>query len=344
MTKRFFVQLAHKYEMQNVGGWYMSEKLDGMRAYWDGGVSREVPCLEVPWANTLKDHIRKKPPIATGLWTRRGKMIPAPDWWLDELPQFPLDGELYLGPGRFQEVMSTCKGSDRDWSDVMFPIFGMPPLKTQFAEGEMCFNSTQKIILLHPCINFFKERMDCSIFERSYEGMRLARMPLSYGEIWYTLEQTRLPKVDYEDIIDEAMVEVMRKGGEGLMLAHPTAMWEPYRTHNLLKVKTFNEGEGIVLGYTWGRKTDKGSKLANLMGQLRVKFNGHEFGLSGFREEERVLHHNHTKKPTKMCHWFPGCKCHKYIYSEQFPIGSEVRFKYRELTDDGKPKEARYWR
>ena len=264
MAKRFFVQLAHKYnpEKNNVGGWLMSEKLDGMRSYWDGGVSRGIPCSETPWANTLKDHIRKDPPIATGLWTRRGKMIPAPDWYLDKLPDYPLDGELYLGPGNFQKVMSTCKGADRDWEKVKYCVYGMPSLKSQFSPGEICFNSTQKINVDNECIDFFVKHSGKS-FKQSYEGYRLVDMPEHENEVWYTLDQERLP---------------------------------------LYKSK-----------YTQ------------------------------INENERVLY-NAEGTVTNIEQWKPGKSVSSSIESKNFPIGSEVRFKYRELTDDGKPKEARYWR
>jgi ATP-dependent DNA ligase len=40
MAKREFLMLAHKHEGQNILGWLYSEKLDGMRCFWDGGITR----------------------------------------------------------------------------------------------------------------------------------------------------------------------------------------------------------------------------------------------------------------------------------------------------------------
>lgn len=48
-------------------GWWMSEKLDGIRAYWSGST----------------------------LYTRQGNTLVAPDYWKAELPNVPLDGELW---------------------------------------------------------------------------------------------------------------------------------------------------------------------------------------------------------------------------------------------------------
>jgi DNA ligase-1 len=68
--------LAHRWEEQDPTGWWLSEKLDGVRAYWDG-----------------KQFI-----------SRLGNAYLAPDWFIEGLPEFPLDGELFAGRGRFQHA------------------------------------------------------------------------------------------------------------------------------------------------------------------------------------------------------------------------------------------------
>jgi hypothetical protein len=57
MAKREFLQLAHKLDAKKhgIGGWLYSEKLDGERCFWDGGVSTGLAKSEIPWANTNKD-------------------------------------------------------------------------------------------------------------------------------------------------------------------------------------------------------------------------------------------------------------------------------------------------
>ena len=44
MSRREFLMLAHKFnpKKHRIGGWYMSEKLDGMRCWWDSGVTRGI--------------------------------------------------------------------------------------------------------------------------------------------------------------------------------------------------------------------------------------------------------------------------------------------------------------
>jgi len=112
--KQEYLMLSHIFKpmKQSVAGWFVSEKLDGIRAYWDGGLSRGLPASEVPYANTVKDFRLNHQVMATGLWTRTGKVIYAPDYWLNQLPSIPLDGELYIGPNSFQELTSIVSKKD----------------------------------------------------------------------------------------------------------------------------------------------------------------------------------------------------------------------------------------
>ena len=141
MAKREFLQLAHTFKPNKygIGGWWYSEKLDGERCFWDGGISRGIPKIQVPWANNDKDNRYIELPVATGLWSRYGNVIHAPDWWLNQLPKIPLDGELWAGHGvKRQELHSWIKRlspSDSDWEKVIYKCFGMPSLETILGDG-----------------------------------------------------------------------------------------------------------------------------------------------------------------------------------------------------------------
>lgn len=332
--KREFLMLAHGFKNQSIGGWFVSEKLDGMRAFWDGGVSRDKFCSEVPWANTQKDHIKKNPPVATGLWSRGGKVIHAPDWFLNNLPNHPADGELYAGPGLFQQVMTIVKGDrpDERWRDIRFCCFGLPAYTTVFADGII-------------------DKINVTLLG-AYKGLdeapqKLLQQVIDHeedNECFYWLMQEKLPmsQEDALDRINERMDYVLQHKGEGLMLANPHARWEPCRSHNLLKVKRFQDDEGTVLGYIWGKHTDKGSKLKGLMGAILVKYNDKIFELSGFTNEERKLVFINGDDAKAM--ETDGGDVTDKIFNPKFLRGSMIRFKYRELTDAGIPKEARYFR
>ena len=55
MARREFLQLADHYDPRkhDVAGWFVSEKLDGTRCFWDGGLTRGLPTEQVPWASII---------------------------------------------------------------------------------------------------------------------------------------------------------------------------------------------------------------------------------------------------------------------------------------------------
>jgi hypothetical protein len=80
--------LANKWEGKDVTGWWVSEKFDGMRAYWDGKGT---------------------------LISRLGNKINAPEWFLKSLStNIDLDGELWKGRGLFQETTSIVRSFNSD--------------------------------------------------------------------------------------------------------------------------------------------------------------------------------------------------------------------------------------
>lgn len=269
--------LAQTYKGQQINGWYMSEKLDGMRAYW-------YPQHRGSEAATigLADDVG----TATGLFSRRGKIIHAPNEWLESLPNVALDGELYLGTGQFQELMSICRRNtpDNRWNQVGYKVFDLP--------------------------------------ESGWTFEKVCReLPLIY---WDPLEQFQ------DRDIHEFMQEVLDKGGEGLMLRHPNSRWEDKRSKYLLKYKPVNDAEGKLVGFTAGKGKYEG-KIGALILELP---SGKRLELSGMTDLEREF------SPTGLV--IPG----KDVIGESpfFKLGDIISFKYRELTLDGIPKEARYFR
>ena len=80
--RREFLQLANKFKVgkHNPAGMWVSEKLDGARVFWDGGITRGMATTSVPWANIWDPkkpgELKKKiKPFATGLWSRYGNPI-----------------------------------------------------------------------------------------------------------------------------------------------------------------------------------------------------------------------------------------------------------------------------
>lgn len=363
LPRREFLMLAKTYQpnKMTVGGWYVSEKLDGTRVFWDGGITRGVQTVEVPWANIIDLKTgrmkRKIKPVATGLWSRYGNPIMAPDWFLNLLPCMPLDGEIWAGRGNFQLCRSICAGDSPgpDWDKAEFAVFSSPPIDQVFRDGEIR-NSNMHLRIVKLNFDLWVQKYSPSVLSDWYclssEGSEAItfetelailrdKIP-SEGKV-YLHRQTKLPYgvKDASIAVEKELEKIIHLGGEGIIIRDPEASWEPKRLSSVLKYKPFRDAEGIVIGYTSGRETDKGSKHLGRIGALILDYNGKRLELSGLTDEEREFKTNRMSKyasdnPGKdMPSWFQG-KC--------FNPGQVVTFKYRELSDDGIPKEARYWR
>ncbi|PQO44094.1 DNA ligase [Blastopirellula marina] len=92
----------------DLSDWWMSEKLDGVRAYWDG----------------------------TKFLSRQGNEYHAPDWFIAGFPETPLDGELWIDRGKFQRTVSVVRRQDKSdhWREVRFLAFDAPAMAAPFEE------------------------------------------------------------------------------------------------------------------------------------------------------------------------------------------------------------------
>ena len=352
--KRDYVQLAHVYEAkrQTIAGWFVSEKLDGQRAWWDSGISRGVPASKVPYANTVKDARYIEPPICTGLFSRYGNVIHAPDWFLDSLPDYCLDGELWCGKQSFQKNSSIIKdlNPSDEWYNVTYQVFDTPPPTLLFMDGDVRVQDYK--VYLRGCLPWWKDRGGQQLYTTTFEdAYNFLSKNLQQTKNLKLLGQIRLPfstNAALEEL-NMFLQNVTNDGGEGLILRKPISLWEPKRSYNLLKVKKFQDDEATVTGYTTGRETDRGSKLLGLMGALITNYNGKRLELSGFTDEERELKGDYQVDQTLFAakDWAkanPDKEVPDWIINPLFPRGSQVTFRYRELTNDSIPKEARYWR
>jgi DNA ligase-1 len=92
----------------DLADWWMSEKLDGVRAYWDG-----------------KQFL-----------SRQGNLYHAPDWFIEGLPSVPLDGELWIDRKKFQRTVSIVRRQDKNdlWKEVRFLVFDAPAASGGFED------------------------------------------------------------------------------------------------------------------------------------------------------------------------------------------------------------------
>lgn len=154
--------LANKYDPEKVDptGWYMSEKMDGVRCYWNG----------------------------KNMFSRNGNKFCPPSYFKKELPNFPLDGELWTDRNDFEKCVSIVKRQDEneEWKEVKFMVFDTPSIKKQI----------------------FTDRLD-KILEI------VSKSKSKYLEV---LDHRIC--ISREDLIQE-MDKVIANGGEGVMLRHP---------------------------------------------------------------------------------------------------------------------------
>ena len=222
-----------------------------------------------------------------GIWDgeilrfRSGKEINAPRWFLDGLPKRSLDGELWMGRGTFERLSGVVRREipdDAEWRQVRYMIFELPG-----ASGT------------------FRERA---------EAMRqIARR----ANVTWLHEIEQFSVVD-RNSLQKHLKEVVKAGGEGLVLHRADALYETGRSDTLLKVKLWDDAEAVVIGYLPGK-----GKYAGVMGALRVRTSdGREFRLgSGFSDEQRR---------------YP-------------PVpGTTVTYRYRGLTNAGLPRFASFLR
>lgn len=352
MARREFLQLAKVFDpaKHKVGGWFLSEKLDGTRCLWDGGVSRGRKTTEIPWASVTDPKTggpkKKVKPVATGLWSRYGNPIMAPDSFLDKLPPFPCDGELWAGRGNFQLCRSICAGdvADSRFDQIHFAVFSSPPWASLLQTGEIK-NSNFHCMIDHDAImKTLPKDIVSPVKDATFEQELFAlRSWDGWDDQVYILKQIVLPKDDQEASValGEHMNHFLDNGAEGVILRDGSSKWTPKRIAGCLKFKPWDDAEGTITGFTSGRKTNKGSKHLGKIGALILDYQGKRLELSGLTDEERLFLH-----PDMRDHAIdnPGQDMPKDTKGFYFKVGDTVSFKYRELSDAGVPKEARYWR
>ncbi|MBC3805938.1 DNA ligase [Undibacterium seohonense] len=85
----------------NITDYLMSEKLDGVRAYWDG----------------------------QQLYFRSGRVINAPSWFTEKFPSHPMDGELWMGRAQFERLSGAVRrqqAQDKEWRQIQYCLFEYP--------------------------------------------------------------------------------------------------------------------------------------------------------------------------------------------------------------------------
>lgn len=211
-------------QVLDLSAWLVSEKLDGVRARWTG----------------------------QELISRRGYPIQAPAWFTANLPALPLDAELWLGPGRFDELSSLLRRADAPpeaWRSVQLVVFDLPAHPGPFAD----------------------------------RARALAKLVAA-------VDNPHLRSIEQHSLnsrteLEQMLRRVIERGGEGLMLQHRDSRYQSGRSELLRKYKPYADAEAIVVGYTAGQ-----GKYTGLVGALIVETDsGLRFRIgSGLSDAERA--------------------------------------------------------
>ncbi len=209
---------------QSPSGYLVSEKLDGVRAFWDGQMLRY----------------------------RSGLPIAAPAWFTAALPPTALDGELWLGRGRFDELSAAVRKhqpDDAQWLQVRYMIFDLPGVTGNFSE----------------------------------RAQRIQDVVAKVNQPW--LQVVSQDTVPDAKALNQLLKQTTQAGGEGLVLHRANALWSPGRSDALLKLKPLADDDARVVAHLPGK-----GKHAGRLGALLLELpDGQRFALgTGFTDAQRA--------------------------------------------------------
>lgn len=241
---------------------------------------REGVDVSAYWVSEKYDGMRA---LWTGtqLLSRQGHPIRVPAWFTAGWPAVPLDGELWAGRGRFDAVHSAVAQSqpqDAAWRSLRYMVFDLPA---------------------HP--GGFDVRLP-----------RLRRTVAAMGQPW--VQAAPQWRVASHAALMAQLRAYEKAGAEGLMLRRADAPYRGGRSDDLLKLKSFEDAEAVVVGHVPGR-----GRYAGQTGALLVELpDGRRMRLgSGLSDALR-------RSPP--------------------PLGSVVTFRYNGRHASGLPRFARFWR
>jgi DNA ligase-1 len=234
-------------------GYWVSEKLDGVRAVWDGGQLR----------------------------FRSGRPIAAPTWFTQGFPARPLDGELWLGRGQFERLSGIVRRDtpdDAEWRQVRYMLYELPEASGDFSERSAVLRQL--------------------VTEAALPHLQ-------------ALEQFRIAD---RQALTRKLDEIVKGGGEGLMLHRADALYRAGRGDDLLKLKPWDDAEAVVVAHEPGQ-----GKYTGKLGALRVQLaDGRRLRIgSGLTDAQRA------NPPA---------------------VGSTITFRYRGQTVNGLPRFATFLR
>lgn len=151
--------------------------MDGIRAYWDG----------------------------KQLLSRTGRALSVPTNFTLNFPNFPIDGELWMGRGNFETLSSLLKSKDTlKWPQVKYYLFDSPNCQGNYEQR------------INSLLNLKKNLPD-------------------------HVQIVQIQKCQSNNHLRQVLDEVSQLGGEGLIATEPNKEYSVGRTFFNLKIKVHKD-------------------------------------------------------------------------------------------------------
>ncbi len=187
------------------------------------------------------------------LLTRQGNPIHAPGWFTQALPDVAVEGELWIGRQQFDRLSGVVRQQQADessWRQVRFYLFDLPHYPGTFEQR-------RKVL----------EKWVASIGQPHIQAVTL------------------FPVISPE-ALQQQLADWTEQGAEGLMLYRGEGLYQARRSHDLLKLKGYEDAEARVIGILPGK-----GKYQGMLGALLVEnSDGVQFKVgTGFTDAERKV-------------------------------------------------------
>ena len=316
-------------------GWYMSEKLDGLRGLWDGSV-----------------------------FISSGGTVPyfIPDW-IKELmpPSIPLDGEVWIGRDKFSGtggvtgIFAIKPGNRRKysqeaaelkWMNITYNAFDVPDYPGVFEDR----------------IKFLEQVIEARCkwwpyIQKKYYDILIDKRPKvakALMEIECPLKLATQTQIKDEQHFQEVFQDILDNDGEGLIVRKPGSYYEGKRSTASLKYKQIDDSECKVIGIIPGKSGSKYDRVVYdknnqkgypVMGAIlciRTDALGNPILKNG-RPIEFKIGTGFSDK-FRENYWNPSIPDY-YIFNPDLKEGAVITYTYMKInTESGHPREPRYHR
>lgn len=327
-------------ENGSLQGYVASEKLDGVRALWDGA----------------------------NLKSRSGKAFSPPKCWVENLPDFALDGELFIARGKFEEVLSVVSKGDsqceeckcEEWSKVGYFIFDVPQANqksnakssadSSTESSEKSYTLLERLALLESWLENRTNKTNKANQAKTTEGKNSADLDSSKdgkNPILHIIPQESVPS---QEALQKKLKEVEKLGGEGLVIRKNNAPYERFRTTNAMKLKSYSDTECVVVAHNQGK-----GKFSHALGSLTCESLPLDFATTksakntknaDSAQSNKIKDSTDSAQPAPLTFPTHSRKIRFKIgsgFSDKDraappPIGTTITYKYYGLTKNGLPR------